>query len=1013
MLIVATSYSLSSFAQETTDKPSTREAVDEEIEVIEIKGVYGSLRDSMNDKRFSTEIKDSISAEDIGQLPDENIAEALQRVTGIQMARSADGEGSTLQIRGISDNNVEINGQTVSGSSADRSVNFQDLPSELFSAIEILKAPTADTIEGSIGGTVNLKTRRPLDGKKDAFASVTAKAKYVEIAEQTDPDINVFLKRNWRDTQYGDFGVIVNLGMKTVTSVTEAYGGGDFEAAPATWTRRSGDWQPVTGANNANGANLFHPSRGAGAWQFDPNVDVNGDNLSNENDRYYIPSSFGFFENTRDSDRNSFNTTLQWQPNNDVNLFLDVTLTDIEEVTSGSRYSVSFNAPRVAPLLSGNNLYQKLADIPGASEDDEIGLSAGEVYYMTAGRLGNASTRMGASPSLKIIDRESQQFTFGGDWQINDTLNVALEISTSEGSDYTREQGALIMGIDYNGNGQLAASDFAQFVDFDSASGRIPNVYLYQAPFAAPAFDAELIQPGEEVEISPTDPNYERLSYFQFNRVAADTKNKADSLRLDFTLDLDSDVFTQLMFGVRASDRSFARAAYQNGNQRSGPSSLWTDGDELRKSINVQQIRVNPDLITNESLKASSELLNACLVQGGDSSLLSDDHSNLPRTWTTTNCSAPELSQAFGLQDIRTIDEETGIGIYEQAIENFLVEEETLAAYFRADYFTELFGLGFFGNLGLRYVETDTDSTGIVPLDNNTQMLQTFSNSYDDWLPSLNANLSLNNEMVIRLGLSRTLGRPGLREISPSVDIRFDDTTIEGIDGFGNAGNPYLDPEHSNNIDVSYEWYYSASSMFSLAYYRKDIDSTIEDGPERIPFDIGDKTYLVTVAQNLPGTVIDGYEIAIVHGFTELSSWLKHTGVGFNYTFTDEASELIDQEGDPIARQRLSEHSYNMMMYYDDGTFSTRLAYNWRDEFVRRVAVDLGFGRAEQLPEIEAARGQLDLTANYTVNEHIKINFAAVNLTDSETERFMKYEQLTNYIANAGRRYTLGLVYRF
>ncbi len=1003
--------SLSVMAAEEENNSTAAKQADEEMEVIEIKGVFGSIRDSMNDKRFSTEIKDSISAEDIGQLPDENIAEALQRVTGIQMARSADGEGSTLQIRGLTNNNVEINGQSVSGSSADRSINFQDLPSELFSGLEVLKAPTSDKIEGSLGGTVNLKTRRPLEGKKDFFASATLKAKHAEIAGETDPDINGFLKKNWRDTGIGDFGFIVNVGIKTVTSVTEAYGGGDFATAEAVWVRRNGDYIPA-GPGNPNSGNANHFKTGDEAWRYDGEIDVNGDGESNVDDVYYMPAGFGFYENTRESDRNSFNTTLQWQPNDDINIFFDATLTDIEEVSTGSRYSVSFNSARLAALSSGDNNFVKLNSIPGSSAENSNALPAGDVYLMTSGRIGNATTRMGASPSINIIDRESEQFTLGGDWQITDEFNLSAELSMSKGTASTVEQGALIMGIDANGNGQLNGLDFSQFVDFDSAAGRIPDVTLYQSPFPASAFGTGLVLPdGDLVAIAPNDVDYERLAYFQFNRVAGDTENQADAFRIDGTLDIDGDFITELFFGVRAAERKFSRIGYENRNQRGGPSSLWNGEDELRTGINVQAIRVNPESLSDPDLIASSEFLQACLTQGGDNGLLSDEGSNLPRTWTATNCSANHISDAFGLQDIRTIDEETQIGAYELARVRFQVKEQTIAAYIRADFYTDISDMDFFGNFGIRYVETDSDSTGIAPTEEG-QSVQTFSNSYDDWLPSFNANLAINEEMVVRLGLSRTLGRPELIAISPSMNITLSED-VEGIDGSGTAGNPYLDPQHSNNIDLSFEWYYSDSSMFSLAYYRKDIDSTIADNPDEVDIDFGDKTYRIRTKQNLPGTEIDGFEIALQHGFTDLPGLLSHTGIGMNYTVTDEASEIIDQEGSPIARQRLSDSSYNIAAYYDDGTFSTRLAYNWRDEFVRRIEVDLGFARGERLPEIEAERGQLDLTANYTLNEHIKFNFAAINLTESETERFMKYEQLTNYIANAGRRYTLGMVYRF
>ncbi len=105
-------------------------------------------------------------------------------------------------------------------------------------------------------------------------------------------------------------------------------------------------------------------------------------------------------------------------------------------------------------------------------------------------------------------------------------------------------------------------------------------------------------------------------------------------------------------------------------------------------------------------------------------------------------------------------------------------------------------------------------------------------------------------------------------------------------------------------------------------------------------------------------------EVALQHGFSQLPGLLSHTGVGVNYTYTSEDSELVDQEGDEIQRRNLSEDSYNVVGYYDDGKLSVRLAYNWRDDFVKRENVTLCWNSPNFLPEIEKARGQLDLSAN-------------------------------------------------
>lgn len=1003
------------------DDDTTLTAPTNVLEEITVFGVRSSIERSIDDKRFATEVKDSISAEDIGQLPDDNIAEALQRVTGVQMSRSADGEGDFVQIRGINNNNVELNGQTVSGSSSNRSINFQDVPSELFSGIEILKAPTADRIEGSLGGTVNLKTRRPLAGNKDMVASLTAKTRYSEIADEYDPDLNAFFKKQWRDTGSGDFGIILNVGTRTVSTVSEVYGGGDFDDAPAIWARRTSDDTLPWGS-------LYSRPNAAGNWLYDarwlpegcdPNtnnaaqnrctrfidIDVNGDGVADGNDVFYIPNAFGFFENTRTSDRDSFNGTFQWQPSDATNFFIDITRTNIQESLTGSRYSINMNTVRTAPLAAGNNTFDLLANTDGL----------GPVYLMTSGLMGAVTTRMGASPSSNDIDRDSTQITLGGDWQAAEDLNISLEYSTSEGSAKTRDQGAIVMGINFDCNLQLDANDFAGIVEYDlSGGGTIPNATLYESPFNAPCWGVDGVQ-DTLTAIDPTDVSYERLSYFQFNRVANDTENTADAFRIDATLDFGETGITSVSLGLRAAERTFDRRQYQNGNQRGGwPSTLDLDGTNPTQQINVQRIFVNPDANTDPLIAEASAYLQACQRTRGSSSLLSDEGGNLPRTWTSSvGCTAAEISAAFNLFDVRAERPDSGgVGYYERTGNRYGVAEDTLALYMMADFRADIGNMELYGNFGGRYVETETESIGWVNEGGGSFSLVTFDGEYRDFLPSINMNLALNDEMVVRLGLSKSIGRPGLNIISPGISV-FRNDQVEGFDGNGTAGNPDVDPVRSENIDLSFEWYYAPASLLSLAYFQKDIDSTIFLSNDQVPRQIGDELFLIRTYDNFPGTKIDGFEFGLQHAFESLPGILANTGVQLNYTITDEDTDLVDQEGDPISRRGLSEDSYNVVLYYDDGRLNTRLAYNWREAFVRRENVTLGFGSPNVLPEFEDDRGQLDFAVNFSFTDSLKVNFSAVNINDSQTERYMKHKALTNYIAYAGRRYNLGLVYRF
>ncbi|KKK89828.1 hypothetical protein LCGC14_2729180, partial [marine sediment metagenome] len=142
----------------------------DEVEVIQVRGIRGSVVKSLNTKRYSNAIVDAVTAEDIGKFPDQNVAESLQRITGVSISRNF-GEGERVSIRGTSEsqNRTLLNGQAVgsadwwTNSAANRGFNYTMLPSEIVSGLEVYKSPEADIDEGSIGGTVIVRTRKPLD----------------------------------------------------------------------------------------------------------------------------------------------------------------------------------------------------------------------------------------------------------------------------------------------------------------------------------------------------------------------------------------------------------------------------------------------------------------------------------------------------------------------------------------------------------------------------------------------------------------------------------------------------------------------------------------------------------------------------------------------------------------------------------------------------------------------------------------------------------------------------------
>jgi len=1011
--------------------PATAEAQvtdDEPDNVIVVSGVRQSIESAIDDKRNATEIKDVINAEDIGQLANDNISEALQRITGVQVNRGNDGEGRQVQVRGLSENNVTINGAIASGTGDvdlstgnDRSVNFQDLPAELFAGVEILKALTADQIEGTLGGTINLQTRAPLKGKRDMIVNLSATAKFAEVGDLSRQDANLFVQKKFEDTPLGDFGVILNVGYKEIASYAYVYGGNEVIDAPGIWTRKTGDVDPPAsvGANqSAANYNFFQlaniPNATGGGSRPNPYRyafdDPNGDGLSNADDVYYIPGAFGVSERVRDDTRKSFNGTLQWKPASNLDIRFDAVLTDLNENLTGANMNIVANIPRSGILTGGP-----------AATFEQLGTSAGfgDVYVLTGGRLASFSTRVGAAPSINEVSRESQQFSAEATWDVTPNLSFFVKGATSRGTATTLDFGQLSASIEQQGgaNPVFNTQDFYNIVDFQRGDNKIPNVTFYENPFPSTAYGVNSVVPEDQlVTLNPGDLSYNRYRYRQFQRNAADTENTDDSIRFDATWETDIDFFESFQAGFRWAERSFERARYENPNEGGAIAGIAGQGvrDPVR-AVNVWAVPLDPANTTNAGAAATATFLSSCLTTAGNPDILKRFGGNLPMTFgSTAGCDVASVAEYFNLFDIRAVDPAAGSGYYEVEDERFRVTEATIAAYLRANFSTDLGGVPMFGNLGLRYVETKTTSSGylINPGTPTSYSTVTFRNTYDDWLPSANVNFSLSKQVVARFAYSRTLGRPALTQISPGLELTRSDVDPD-FAGFGVAGNPFLDALHSDNFDASFEWYYDKGSYLSVAAFMKNIDSTIFRDPVPTSREINGETFSVTTFGNFGGTKLKGVELGMAHAFTYLPGPLRFLGVTGNFTYIDENSDLRDQEGDPIGRRGLSNYTYNVGGYYDDKTFNLRLAYNWRSEFTRREVVQLGFARPEALPEIEAARGQLDLAARVNVNRNLRFTIDATNLTNTGTFRYLKYEQLVNYVSLAGRRLNIGVQVSF
>lgn len=198
-------------AQQQAEEENTaqQEESSDAMEVIQVSGIRGSLNKGLAEKRGSVQIVDAIIAEDIGKFPDNNVVEALQRVTGVQTTGRGAGEVTTVSIRGLTDVHTTVNGRNIFTGSG-RDVSLQDIPASLLSGVTVYKTRSADHVERGIAGSIDIKTHRPFnfEGEKVVLA---ARGIYSDQPDEIDPNISALVSNRWDLDGAGEFGALLNV----------------------------------------------------------------------------------------------------------------------------------------------------------------------------------------------------------------------------------------------------------------------------------------------------------------------------------------------------------------------------------------------------------------------------------------------------------------------------------------------------------------------------------------------------------------------------------------------------------------------------------------------------------------------------------------------------------------------------------------------------------------------------------------------------------------------------------
>lgn len=354
---------------------------DADIEEVVVTGIKGSLERAMDIKRNARGVVDAISAEDIGKFPDTNLAESLQRISGVSIDRS-NNEGSKITVRGFGSdfNLVTLNGRQMptigrAGGSNDqsRSFEFSNLASEGVSGVEVFKTFSATRASGGIGSLVNIKTARPLDNP-GFKASVGAKAVMDttnEIGDDVTPEFSGIFSNTFADDTIG-------------VAIFGSHQERDSRAVNADIA----NWRNNLSVN--------------------PDADIT-DNRSDPSGNTYYPRNFGYGIDDISRERTNGQLVLQYAPTDTIKTTLDYTYSKVDYTALNTGVGIWYSdtgATLTEGTIDKNGTFVRVTE-------------AGEDYASNI-RLNESET-------------ENKSIGFNVEWDVTDNLNVRLDVHDSSG----------------------------------------------------------------------------------------------------------------------------------------------------------------------------------------------------------------------------------------------------------------------------------------------------------------------------------------------------------------------------------------------------------------------------------------------------------------------------------------------------------------------------------------------------------------------------------------------------
>ncbi len=968
---------------------------EEVIEEIVTVGIRGSLMQSMDRKRGATGVVDAITAEEIGKFPDQNLAEALQRITGVSISR-VNNEGAEITVRGMGPefNLVTLNGRSMPTVSS-RSFDFGDIATESIRAVEVYKSGRVDIPSGGIGATVNIETARPLQSR--GFRAV-ASAKVVHETSADDssigdlddwtPEFSGMISNTFADDR---FGVLF-------TGSYQERHNREESADVAEWIPNYADGLNGGIVNDNN-------QRTDGVWWHPQNI------------------GYGFADIKRE--RINAQLVLQFEPNDRIRTTLDYTYSEVDFEKDANSFGLWFQNPNV-----------------------ESSINERGTVYEVAMDGGDYAVNVARDHTIK----ENTSLGFNIDFQVTDTLVLEFDAHSSES---TLEGDGLGDGVPGSTSNLIIGNTFCNWCDSPTASIDVKSA-VYPSG-GIPLWDVTFRESDTGAPIADLRPSDIGSLFGQ--SFDEDNKNEIDQFQLKGTWDNDGGgAIVSFDFGLTYTDQEFTDRGAFSGLLPAGfwntSAQYWPDdtfrlvgfdgllddfsngGSYAYDQYYVADFGTIVDLY--EQVGTNDAALAGCCY------------------WPSWGEDFQDPAGGRGFFNPGPLGNTSGAGVQEEIWAAYLqanFEDDwngmPLSGSFGVryeDYETTSTGdevpvTAVIWTGGDEFASEFGESTFV-----------TRKGSDKVWLPSLNVNLEFKEDWMARFSYSKTLARPPIGDLSPVRDFvpnpKINNRKVT-------SGNPDLQPYLSDNLDLSVEWYYGDGSYASVTHYRKRVDNFLESTTFQATFELegaaledpyfgaqaelareqltaeGIPTSNANVFQRInenigapvgtpiraePGdplvewdvTTTQNAEVGNLWGWEFQVQHMFENGFGVQANYTSVSGD-VDADRDVVGKQfalaGLSD-SANAMVFFENEIVSARVAYNWRDEYL------LSFD-ANDSPVFFEDYWQIDVNVTWFATDYLDVFFEGLNVTEETVRQFTRYEEQFDFGAQYGSRYNIGARYSF